>query len=133
MKSIINKLDLSSFLEHFASFLAREKPLFIEGDTALHFRFIQKLSEIEDLRFIGRAPDRASVISFLLGEAHPYDVASILDRFGIAVRSGHHCTQPLMDHLGIPGTARASFALYNTFEEVDPLCDALKRAATMLQ
>ncbi len=91
-----------------------------------------RLSEIDGLRFIGRAPERAGVISFLLGDAHPYDVATILDRFGIAVRSGHHCTQPLMDHLQIPGTVRASFALYNTLEEVDRLCDALKRAASML-
>lgn len=92
-----------------------------------------RLSQIDGLQFIGRAPERASVISFLLGDVHPYDVATILDRFGIAVRSGHHCTQPLMDHLQIPGTVRASFALYNTLEEVDRLCDALVHAASMLR
>ena len=94
---------------------------------------ISKLSELESIRFIGQAAERASVISFLLGDSHPYDVASVLDKMGIAVRTGHHCTQPLMDHYQIPGTVRASFAFYNTIEEIDRLCSALKKAASLLE
>ncbi|TDI69295.1 MAG: cysteine desulfurase [Bacteroidetes bacterium] len=93
---------------------------------------IDKLSEIDSIRFIGQAPQRASVISFLLGDSHPYDVASVLDRLGIAVRTGHHCTQPLMEHFKIPGTVRASFAFYNTLDEIDRLCDALNQASSLL-
>ncbi|GMQ80701.1 MAG: cysteine desulfurase [Rhodothermia bacterium] len=93
---------------------------------------ISKLTEIESIRFIGHAAERASVISFLLGDCHPYDVGSVLDRLGIAVRTGHHCTQPLMDHYQIPGTVRASFAFYNTLEEIDRLFDALKQASSLL-
>jgi cysteine desulfurase/selenocysteine lyase len=72
------------------------------------------------------------VVSFLIGSSHPYDVGTILDRFGIAVRTGHHCTQPLMKRYGIPGTVRASFAFYNTREEVDRLTEAVGKAARML-
>lgn len=94
---------------------------------------LSKLSELESIRFIGQAAERASVISFLLGDSHPYDVGSVLDKMGIAVRTGHHCTQPLMDHYQIPGTVRASFAFYNTIEEIDRLCSALRKAASLLQ
>lgn len=90
------------------------------------------LEQIDGLRIVGRAPKKASVVSFLLGNTHPYDVGSVLDRFGIAVRTGHHCTQPLMKRYGIPGTVRASFAFYNTRDEVDRLVDAINRAATLL-
>ena len=72
------------------------------------------------------------MISFLVGDIHPYDLGTILDKLGIAVRTGHHCTQPLMDHFGIPGTVRASFAVYNTEEEVDKLVDGVKRAVSLL-
>ncbi|MEZ4700143.1 MAG: cysteine desulfurase [Rhodothermales bacterium] len=81
----------------------------------------RKLATLNGIRFIGTAPDKASVVSFLLGDIHPYDTGAVLDRLGIAVRTGHHCTQPLMDRLGIPGTARASLAFYNTREEIDRL------------
>jgi len=91
-----------------------------------------RLASIKGLRIIGTAPKKAAVISFLLGNAHPYDVGSVLDRLGIAVRTGHHCTQPLMKRFGIPGTVRASFAFYNTREEIDRLAAGLERAAGML-
>ena len=85
----------------------------------------QKLSTVDGLRIIGTAPQKASVLSFLLKDIHPYDAGSILDQLGIAVRTGHHCTQPLMDSLKIPGTVRASLAFYNTREEIDALVDGL--------
>ncbi|MCB0838196.1 MAG: cysteine desulfurase [Bacteroidetes bacterium] len=89
------------------------------------------LPEIESMRLIGTAAKKASVISFLLGEIHPYDTGTILDELGIAVRTGHHCTQPLMQRYEIPGTVRASFAFYNTFEEIDKLVEGLKRVRQM--
>ncbi len=90
------------------------------------------LSQLPGIRFFGTAPQKTSVLSFLLGDAHPYDVGTLLDQLGIAVRTGHHCTQPIMDRYGIPGTVRASFAVYNTKEEVDSLYKALKRIMPML-
>lgn len=92
-----------------------------------------RLAEIEGVRIFGTAPCKTSVLSFLVGEAHPYDVGTLLDQFGVAVRTGHHCTQPVMERYGIPGTVRASFAVYNTREEVDTMIDALKRIMPMLQ
>ncbi|KAF0200682.1 MAG: cysteine desulfurase / selenocysteine [Bacteroidetes bacterium] len=77
------------------------------------------------IRIIGRAPEKASLISFMIGDIHPYDAGTIIDQFGVAVRTGTHCTQPLMDSLGIPGTIRASFAFYNTKEEIDKLMEAI--------
>jgi len=91
-----------------------------------------RLKEIPGLRIIGEADNKASVISFLVEGTHPYDIGAILDKLGIAVRTGHHCTQPLMDHFGIPGTVRASFALYNTREEIDKLAVGVERAVKML-
>lgn len=92
-----------------------------------------QLMQIDGMRIFGNAPEKTSVISFLIGDAHPYDVGTLLDKLGIAVRTGHHCTQPIMDRYGIPGTVRASFAAYNTREEVDTLISAIKRIAPMLQ
>ena len=93
----------------------------------------EKLSTVPGIRFIGTAPHKAGVISFLLGDAHPYDVGTLLDKLGIAVRTGHHCTQPIMDRYGIPGTVRASFACYTTLSDIDALHAALLRIAPMLQ
>jgi cysteine desulfurase/selenocysteine lyase len=92
----------------------------------------EKLQQIEGLRIIGTAEKKASVISFVVEGTHPYDIGSILDKLGIAVRTGHHCTQPLMDRYGLSGTVRASFALYNTREEIDKLAAAVQRALKML-
>jgi cysteine desulfurase/selenocysteine lyase len=92
----------------------------------------EQLQTIDGLRIIGTAQEKASVISFLMGDAHPYDVGTLLDQMGIAVRTGHHCTEPLMDRYGIPGTVRASFALYNTRDDVDRLVQALQRIQPLL-
>lgn len=93
---------------------------------------MSQLKEIPNIRFIGTAPHKAGVISFLIGSSHPYDVGTLLDKLGIAVRTGHHCTQPIMDRYGIPGTVRASFASYTTKEDIDALVAALHRIAPML-
>ncbi len=92
----------------------------------------EQLLQIDGLRIYGTAKEKTSVISFLIGNAHPYDVGTLLDKLGIAVRTGHHCTQPIMDRYGIPGTVRASFAVYNTIEEINILINAIKRIAPML-
>ena len=92
----------------------------------------EELLKIDGLRIIGTAENKASVISFLVGDIHPYDMGTIIDRLGVAVRTGHHCTEPLMNRFNIPGTVRASFAFYNTFEEVDALVAAVKKAQSML-
>lgn len=91
----------------------------------------EKLSVINGLRIIGTAKNKAAVISFLIGDIHPYDTGVILDKLGIAVRTGHHCTQPLMDWFKVPGTVRASFAVYNTKDEVDELVKAIERVKKM--
>ena len=91
------------------------------------------LSTIDGFRIIGTATKKASVISFLVDGTHPYDLGVLLDQQGIAVRTGQHCTQPIMDQFCIAGTARASFAMYNTFEEIDLFKAALERAVTMLR
>ena len=92
----------------------------------------EELSKIEDIRFIGQAQEKAGVISFLVGDIHPYDIGMILDKQGVAVRTGHHCAQPVMDQFCIPGTIRASFAVYNTKEDVNRLVEGVKKAQTML-
>lgn len=91
-----------------------------------------QLMEIDGMRIIGTADNKSSVISFVVGSIHPYDIGMLLDKLGIAVRTGHHCAQPLIDSLGIPGTVRASFAFYNTKEEIDTFITALKRVVSML-
>ena len=91
-----------------------------------------RLLEIDGMRIIGTSADKSAVVSFLVGNIHPYDIGMLLDKMGIAVRTGHHCAQPLIDALGIPGTVRASFAFYNTKEEVDVFVAALKKVVLML-
>lgn len=93
----------------------------------------EQLKLIPGIRIIGEAPQKAGVISFLAGEIHPYDLGTLLDQMGIAVRTGHHCTEPLMHRLGIPGTVRASFAAYNTHEEIDRFIEATAKAVSMLE
>jgi cysteine desulfurase/selenocysteine lyase len=92
----------------------------------------QKLLEIEGLKFFGTAKEKTSVISFNIDGIHPYDIGTIIDKKGIAVRTGHHCAQPIMDFYQIPGTIRASFAFYNTKEEIDVMVEAVKKAQLML-
>ncbi|OZG71172.1 cysteine sulfinate desulfinase [Hahella sp. CCB-MM4] len=90
-------------------------------------------SSVDGLRLIGKAPDKVSVFSFLIDGLHPSDMGTLLDQQGIAVRTGHHCAQPLMEHLGIPGTSRASFAFYNTVEEVEKLFAALQKIVRLFR
>ena len=91
-----------------------------------------KLEEINGIKIYGESRTKVSVISFNIGEIHPYDIGSVIDNLGIAVRTGHHCAQPIMDYFDIPGTIRISFSFYNTIDEINILIDALKRASKML-
>lgn len=93
----------------------------------------KRMSDIPGVRIYGTSDNKSAVISFLAGRSHPYDLGLLLDKQGIEVRTGHHCAMPLMDRLGIPGTVRASFAVYNTFEEADMFLAALKRAVSILE
>lgn len=90
-----------------------------------------RMREVDGLRFVGESPEKSGLVSFLLGNIHPYDTGSILDKLGVAVRTGHHCAEPVMDAFGIEGTVRASFAIYNTKEEVDVLIAGLERVNKM--
>ena len=94
---------------------------------------IEQLSEIDGIRFIGEAEHRSGLVSFIIDGIHPYDLGTIIDKMGVAVRTGHHCAEPVMTRFGIPGTVRASFALYNTMEEVEVFVNAVKKAAMMLR
>ena len=101
-------------------------------ETELLHYGTEKLLEIEGLKIVGTAAKKTSVISFNVGNIHPYDIGAIVDKMGIAVRTGHHCTQPVMNFFDIPGTVRASFAFYNTKEEIDALIQAVLKAQRML-
>jgi cysteine desulfurase/selenocysteine lyase len=87
----------------------------------------ERLAEIPGLHIIGTAKEKAAVVSFVLDDAHPHDIGTVLDGEGIAIRAGHHCAQPLMNRMGIPATARASFSFYNTREDIDRLIAALHK------
>ena len=102
-----------------------------EHERQLHDYTVEQLKQLEKIRFVGTADNKTSVVSFLFEDIHPYDTGTILDKLGIAVRTGHHCAQPLMDFFGIPGTVRASFAAYNTKEEIDRLVEGLKKVREM--
>ena len=101
-------------------------------EELLHYAHSQ-LSLIDGIQFIGEAKEKASVISFVIDGVHPFDIGTLLDKQGIAVRTGHHCAQPVMEFFNIPGTIRASFAFYNTIEEIDLFIKALKRGLNMLK
>lgn len=92
-----------------------------------------KIKEIEGVKIYGTAEKKSSILSFLIDDLHPYDIGTLLNQQGIAVRTGHHCTQPVMDYFKIPGTIRASFSFYNTKEEIDVFITALKKAVSMLR
>ena len=92
----------------------------------------EKLKNIDGIKIYGDINEKISVISFNIKDYHPSDIGSILDQFGIAVRTGQHCTQPIMDHFNIPGTVRASFSFYNTKSEIDLFTDAVEKATSML-
>jgi len=113
----INKLGLANIKEY--------EDYLLDYATA-------KLEEIDGIKIYGESKTKVSVISFNIGEIHPYDIGSVIDNLGIAVRTGHHCAQPIMDYFDIPGTIRISFSFYNTIDEINILIDALKRASKML-
>jgi cysteine desulfurase/selenocysteine lyase len=101
-------------------------------ETELLHYATQKMQAIPEVLLIGNADHKASVISFNIHGAHPYDVGLLLDKYGIAIRTGHHCTQPIMDFYGVPGTCRASFAFYNTYDEIDYFINCLQKVIKML-
>jgi cysteine desulfurase/selenocysteine lyase len=114
----LSSLDINAAMKH-------EQEL---ADYAQHL-----LDTFEGMRIIGEAKKKTSVVSFVMDGIHPFDIGTLLDKQGIAVRTGHHCTQPLMDFFNIPGTVRASFAFYNTREEVDFFIEALEKSINMLK
>lgn len=114
----VNKLNINEICEY---------------ETALLKYCEERLSEIPDIRIYGKSQNKAAVVSFDIKDIHPHDIGTILDTEGIAIRAGHHCAQPLMQRLGIPATARASFAFYNTFEEIDALYEALLKTIKLLK
>lgn len=101
-------------------------------ERSLQQRATKALMEIDGIRLFGTAADKAAVVSFLIGDIHHYDLGTLMDQMGVALRTGHHCCQPLMARFGITGTARASFAVYNTEQEVDAFIEAVKKATRML-
>jgi len=127
--SVGDVIGLKTAIEYIES-IGIEK-IAAEQQALFQYAF-EKLSQIDEIAFFGTAPHKAAIISFNLKNIHPFDVGTILDQHGIAVRTGHHCTQPIMTKFGISGTVRASFAFYNTFEEIDLFVDAVKKAKIML-
>jgi cysteine desulfurase/selenocysteine lyase len=122
--AIASQIGLGAAIDYLNS-VGREKAVAYENELLNYAT--EKLGAIDGVRLIGTARNRASVISFLINDIHPHDIGTILDQEGIAIRAGHHCAQPVMQRLGIPATARASFAFYNTREEVDILAEAVQR------
>ena len=110
-----------------------DRDLAHEHEMSLHDYALEKLEEIEGVRIIGNASNKSAIISFVIDGLHPHDIGTIINQKGIAVRTGHHCTMPLMDFYRIPGTVRASFSIYNNHSEVDKLIDAVKLAIKMLK
>ncbi|MDP6603685.1 MAG: cysteine desulfurase [Rhodospirillales bacterium] len=122
---IVQAIGLGAALDYVAS-VGRDRIASHEADLTKYA--MQRLAAVDGLRLIGTAPTKSSVVAFTLDAVHPHDVATVLDRAGVAVRAGHHCAQPLMQRLGVTATARASFAMYNTRAEVDALGAALELA-----
>lgn len=109
-----------------------KKDIFQQESDLLEYA-TKQLEQIDGLKIIGKAPEKIAVISFVIEGIHPQDIGVLLDKFGVAIRTGHHCAQPLMQRFNLVGTCRASFAFYNTFEEIDQFVKSLKRAINMLQ
>lgn len=111
---------------------ALDRHAVLTHERALLDRFEAGLAEIDGVQLFGRAQDKGAIASFLIDGAHPHDLAQLMDKYGVAVRAGHHCAHPLMKRYGVPGTVRASFAAYNTVEEVDAALEALRKALSFL-
>lgn len=128
-----NFIDIAAFAEAIDFLTSDDFAGAEEHEIILLRKAEEKLREaVPDIRVFGNATHKCAILSFLLGETHPYDTGMLLDGLGIAVRTGHHCAQPLMDRLGIPGTVRAGFACYNTEEEVDRFVEAVVRVDNIL-
>ena len=127
--NIVGGIALGSAIEYIESI---DKQSAFEYEKNLLRYTEQELLKIDGLRIFGTAKEKTSLVSFNVGDIHPFDIGTLLDKQGIAVRTGHHCTQPLMDFYEIPGTLRASFSIYNTVEEVGQFLTALKRAISVL-
>jgi len=110
-----------------------DRDLAHEHEMSLHDYALEQLEDIEGIRIIGNSKNKSAIISFIVDGIHPHDIGTIINQKGIAVRTGHHCTMPLMDFYGIPGTVRASFSIYNNHSEVEKLIDAIKLAIKMLK
>tara|TARA_Y100000746_G_scaffold160840_1_gene138306 strand:- start:899 stop:2131 length:1233 start_codon:yes stop_codon:yes gene_type:complete len=110
-----------------------DRELCHQYEMSLHDYALEKLEQFDDIRVIGRSSKKSAIISFVIDGIHPHDIGTIINQKGIAVRTGHHCTMPLMDFYGIPGTVRASFSIYNNHAEVDKLIDAINLAIKMLK
>jgi cysteine desulfurase/selenocysteine lyase len=126
--AIVQAIGLGAAIDYVES-VGRER-IKAHEDTLLAYA-MERLSELNWLRIFGRAKHRGSIISFEMRGAHPHDVSTILDRYGVAIRAGTHCAEPLLARYGVTATARASFAMYNTIEEIDRLVEALKKAHDM--
>jgi len=128
-----NIADVIAMAEAAAYLMAMDTDAVAKHEADLLAYATEQVQSIDGLRVIGTAPHKTSVVSMAFDDLHPYDVGTILDRLGVAVRTGHHCAQPLMKRLGLPGTLRASFALYNSRRDADRLQEALETASTMLR
>ena len=114
-------------------FPIRNSEINLKEIKSIIFSFTENTNlKIDNIKIYGDINNKISVISFNIGNHHPSDIGSILDQYGIAVRTGQHCTQPIMDHFNIPGTVRASFSFYNTKSEIDLFIDAIEKASKML-
>lgn len=127
--AIIEAIGFGAAIDYLASL---DRTALAAQERALRDHAMARLGELNWVKLYGQAPDKAAIVSFGVDGAHPHDIAQILDRYGVAVRAGHHCAQPLMRRLGVTATARASFAFYNTVEEVDSFIEALIKARRML-
>jgi cysteine desulfurase/selenocysteine lyase len=125
---IAGAIGLGAAVDYLASFDPAE--MAVHENTVLEYAS-HKLQEIEGLQIIGTARHKAGVISFTLKDIHPHDLGTVIDHYGIAIRTGHHCAMPVMQFFGVPATARVSFGLYNTVAEVDALVDALLASREM--
>ncbi|MCL4159239.1 UNVERIFIED_CONTAM: hypothetical protein GTU68_020341 [Idotea baltica] len=127
--NIAGNIGLGKAIEYLSGFDWKE---IMAHEQLILSKAIEGLHKIEGIRFIGEPTHRSGVISFLVGDIHPFDLGTLLDKLGIAVRTGHHCTEPLMTRFGIPGTVRASFSIYNTEWDVVQLLKGLERVVPML-
>jgi cysteine desulfurase/selenocysteine lyase len=122
--AIASQIGLGAAIDYLNS-IDREEAIKYEHELLAYAT--ERISSIDGVRIIGTARQKASVLSFLINDIHPHDIGTILDQEGIAIRAGHHCAQPVMQRFNVPATARASFAFYNTKEEVDALAGAIEK------